>query len=169
MNHHEGREVKINIPAKLDQLLIEAREEMKIRTDEDLCDHDLIGLLIQRGIDSVLSVREDDRRLVGKLTVAELAELIGMSDVEEAKRLAVAERRNREEMHKKATDAMVDVRGIVEGQIGIVFAKTVEGVEEFAARMKRSIGPGRYIAALIAQVDETSGTKEYKPVVSVVH
>lgn len=164
MNHHVGREFTIHISPELDALLAKARDELLIRTGEVPCMHSTIGLLLERACSSVLVGREHDTRPVGAMTVAELAELMGMIDVESARRNAKQVRSEQETLIAKTAEAFAHVEGLRAAQVHTI--RTTEDLAKWNAAVAHALThEGIYVAAIVASVDARVDARKYREVV----
>ncbi len=163
--NHEGRELTLKIPPALEARLKLAREEHEIRTGEGSCEHKMIGLLLERAIDSMLLGRSADDRPVGSIPVGELAELFGLTDVEEARRIAKTIHAEKAETAKQVAHVTRNLKGVQASAYHAI--RTEANIAAWRDSMARVLRAGHVVIALLVEVADTEAADpEYKPLSS---
>ncbi len=158
--------VTLAIPKRLAAVLEDAARSIDITHGAISPREALILHLIERGARSVSTYdRAGDQRSMASVSIAEFADVMGISDLEATRRTCREAREAHEKMALSAGELFRDVEGVrqvnVKRRIG-----SAQELTEFAAKVAESMAehPTIAIVLAVAYVDTSGPTPNYLPV-----
>lgn len=155
--------VTIKIDQRLGVLLDAATRELDVTHGTNLRGEDLVLALLERGARAVIGHAADrDQRKVSELTVADLADVFGVIDLETARRNSRTQREHTEKACELVKGALKNVENLCEmAQQTIQQFSTLQQFEAFAANVRRTFteapGHGIVMIAGTVHVDDAGG------------
>lgn len=132
--------VTLTIPARLAPLIHAAASAVDVIHGVQPERHELLLALIERGARALARRADDpDARPVTDLTVAELADSLGLLDLEGARRHARVERQARAEAADAAVAILADVKGLRAACIPRNRITTPEELDEAIANVRHNV------------------------------
>lgn len=164
----DGRTITITIPARLNDSIREAAREIKITQGEAPTDEKLLVQLIEHGARACAAYRVgEDARHVGSVSVAELASIFGLADLEETRRLSMQQRESQAKSAEHAMALFSDLQGLRQVHSNERFEKPEE-LDVFIGRLKQAMSAHPELAIVIASafVDTSTTPPNYTEIVS---
>lgn len=153
MSDDGDRTVTLTVPGRLEALLNEAMRSFDVTHGSMPVREALLVALIERGARSVVkrgSTTDPDQRTVGELTVAELADAIGILDIEKARLAARTVREEKEAAATQMAAIMKDVAGMCAVLTPLRRFETVEEIDAFLEPVRATLRQnGGAVAAMM--------------------
>lgn len=157
----------LEIPERIHDLLQAASTSFDVTHGTQLVGAPLLVALIERGARAVLNARGDRvERKIGDMTAAELADVLGIADVEAAREMGRQSREKAEQNAQAVTQLFADVQAL--RQVDMRRIKSAKDMTELAERIAHAFGhhPGLEVVLAVAFAEPTAdGATRYSPAV----
>lgn len=165
----EAHPITVVVPPNLEALVQQARERLEVLTGTDLRAGDLLVALIERGARALVGAQSTDRddRKLWEISVAELADQLGVVDLQAAREAARKARDAQEKLAQSAMAIFHDTEGLRMVAMAHRYT-TPEEIETAAAKLTNTMKhhPNVAIVLAVGYVDPTQPGAPVQPVVT---